>query len=285
MLKIQKDKLYLVTGGTGYLGDSLINYIIKNGGLVRVLSRNDGKLLALKEKYPSIEIYTGNVSDVFAVKESLIGVNAVFHLAAFKHVGLAEAQSRECIKTNTIGSFILYEESLSHNLDFILSISTDKAAQIAGVYGASKFLMEKLCHQYEKVNPSCAYRLVRYGNVLYSTGSVLCKWKYLIESGKKVIVTEPSATRFFWTVDQAIQLIEDCMINATDSAPYCPSMKSMKIKDLLQAMIEKYSNGQKIEIETIGLQPGENMHERVLEEGPYSNEVDYFTIDEIKQLI
>ena len=146
-------------------------------------------------------------------------------------------------------------------------------------------MMERLVKQFEALNTKCKYRVVRYGNVLYSTGSVLCKWKELIQQGKEVVVTDPSATRFFWSVDQAIELIIDCMNNATDSTPFCPSMKSMSINNLLQAMIEKYSNGKEISIKTIGLQPGENLHEKVLEEGPYSNEVTEFTIDEIKELI
>jgi UDP-N-acetylglucosamine 4,6-dehydratase/UDP-glucose 4-epimerase len=206
-------------------------------------------------------------------------------LAASKHVGLAETFVRENVKSNTIGSLYILEESLKMDLDFVLAISTDKAAQVSGVYGATKLLMERLFSQYEKLNNKCLYRVVRYGNVLYSTGSVLCKWKDLIEQGKEVIVTEPDATRFFWNVEQAIDLIVDCMNNATDSTPYCPIMKSMSIKNLLQAMVEKYSNGQEISIKVIGLQPGENMHEKVLEQGPYSNEVEQFTIEEIKQLI
>lgn len=285
MITIKKNYLYLITGGTGFLGINLIKYILNKGGLVRVLSRNEGKLIELKNKFPDIEIYTGNVCDNFIVRKALIGVHAVFHLAAFKHVGLAEDQPRECIKTNVLGSLTLYEQSLEHNLEFIISISTDKAAQVAGVYGGSKLLMERLCVEYEQVNPSCKYRVVRYGNVLYSTGSVLCKWKDLIQQGKKIIITDPSATRFFWTADQAINLIENCLMNATDCKPYCPEMKSMKIKDLLQAMIEKYSNGKEIEVETIGLQPGENLHEKILEDGMSSEEAIKFTIEEIKEFI
>jgi UDP-N-acetylglucosamine 4,6-dehydratase/UDP-glucose 4-epimerase len=186
-----------------------------------------------------------------------------------------------------MGSLNIYEQSLKQELDFVLAISTDKAAQVVGVYGATKLLMERLSKQYEKLNPNCKYRIVRYGNVLYSTGSVLCKWKDLIESGSELIVTEPKATRFFWTVEQAIDLILDCMKNATDSTPYCPSMKSMSIQSLLGAMVEKYgnSNWETYPIKIIGLQPGENLHEKVLDEGPLSNEVEQFTINEIKELI
>lgn len=285
MIKIEQGKKYLVTGGSGFLGIPLVKYIIENGGNVRVIARDEGKLITLRESYPNVEIYTGDISDPFEVKQAMKGVNGVFHLAASKHVGLAETFVRENVKTNTLGSLYILEESLHMDLDFVLGISTDKAAQVAGVYGATKLLMERLFTQYEKLNSNCKYRIVRYGNVLYSTGSVLCKWKELIQQGKEVIVTAPDATRFFWSVDQAIDLIVDCMENAHDSTPHCPSMKSMSIKNLLQAMVDKYSNGRPIPIKVIGLQPGENMHEKVLEQGPYSNEVDQFTIEEIKQLI
>lgn len=285
MIQIEKNKLYLVTGGGGFLGKPLVQNIFNQGGRVRALGRDEGTLVALKEKHPTVEIYTGDISDSFEVKQAMKGVNGVFHLAASKHVGLAEKFVRENIKINTIGSLNIYEQSLKQDLDFILAISTDKAAQVAGVYGATKLLMERLAKQFEDLNPTCKYRVVRYGNVLYSTGSVLCKWKDLIEAGKEVIVTEPRATRFFWTVEQAIDLIHDCMEHATDSTPYCPSMKSMSIENLLTAMVEKYGNGQEIKITEIGLQPGENLHEKVLDQGPYSNEVVEFTIEEIKQLI
>jgi UDP-N-acetylglucosamine 4,6-dehydratase/UDP-glucose 4-epimerase len=285
MIKIEKNKLYLITGAGGFLGKELVKKVLEQGGNVRAVGRDEGTLIYLKDKYPKIEIHTGDISDPFETRQAMRGVNAVFHLAAFKHVGLAEKFSRECTKTNILGSLNILDASLHQDLDFVLGISTDKAAQVSGVYGATKLLMERLFLQYEQLNPNCEYRIVRYGNVLYSTGSVLCKWKNLIEQGKEVVVTEQEATRFFWTIDQAIDLILDCMENSIDSQPYCPDMKSMSIKNLLQAMIEKYSGGKSISIKTIGLQPGENLHEKVLNDGPYSNEVDQFSIEEIKELI
>ena len=285
MIQIEENKLYLVTGGGGFLGQPLVKHILSKGARVRIIGRDEGTLIKMKERYPNIEIHPGDISDSFEVQQSMKDVNGVFHLAASKHVGLAETFVRENIKSNTIGSLNIYEQSLKQDLDFIVAISTDKAAQVVGVYGATKLLMERLSKQYEKLNPNCKYRIVRYGNVLYSTGSVLCKWKDLIEDGKELIVTEPEATRFFWTVEQAIDLILDCMENATDSTPYCPDMKSMSIDNLLKAMIKKYANGRDIKVKVIGLQPGENLHEKVLDEGPFSNEVQQFTIEEIKELI
>lgn len=282
---IKKNNLYLVTGGTGFLGKTLVKSILDREASVRVVARDEGGLISLKHTYPEIDIHTGDINDQFEVAQAMKDVNGVFHLAASKHVGLAEKFVRENVKTNINGSINIFEQSLKQNIEFVLSVSTDKAAQVSGVYGATKLLMERLAKQYEKLNTDCQYRIVRYGNVLYSTGSVLCKWKDLISRGKEVVVTEPNATRFFWTVDQAIDLIYNCMENATDSSPYCPNMKSMRIQDLLQAVIEKYSNGKNISIKVIGLQPGENLHEKILDDGPYSNEVENFTIEEIKELI
>jgi UDP-N-acetylglucosamine 4,6-dehydratase len=287
MIQIEKNKLYLVTGGGGFLGQPLVKHILNEGARVRIIGRDEGTLVMMKERHPSIEIHPGDISDEFEVKQAMKDVDGVFHLAASKHVGLAETFVRENLKSNVIGSFNIYEQSLKQDLDFVLAISTDKAAQVVGVYGATKLMMERLSKQYQNLNPNCEYRIVRYGNVLYSTGSVLCKWKDLIEQNKELIVTEPDATRFFWTVEQAIDLILDCMENAIDSTPYCPSMKSMSIKSLLGAMVEKYgnSNWESYPIKIIGLQPGENFHEKVLDEGPFSNEVEQFTIEEIKELI
>jgi len=146
-------------------------------------------------------------------------------------------------------------------------------------------MMERLFSQFEKLNPNCKYRIVRYGNVLYSTGSVLCKWKELIAQNQQCVVTDLASTRFYWTVEQAIALIFDCLEKSNNSEPYCPSMKSMKIEDLLKAMYHKYGSNNYIEPKIIGLQKGENQHEKIMEDGPYSNEVENFSIEEIIQLI
>jgi UDP-N-acetylglucosamine 4,6-dehydratase/UDP-glucose 4-epimerase len=281
-MNIDKDKIYLITGGTGFLGKTLVKRLYSKCKL-RVMARNEGNLISLKEEFPKIQIYPGDITDLFDVRQSVSGVSGVFHLAAFKHVGLAETHVRECTKSNIIGTIHLLDETT--HCDFILGISTDKAAQVSGIYGASKSIVEKLFKQYEQLNNNCKYRLVRYGNVLYSTGSVLCKWKKLIKNGKEIIITDPNATRFFWNVDQAIDLIIECMEAASDSSPYCPSMKAMSMENLAMAMIKKYGDGRDIPFKIIGLQPGENLHEKVLDNGPYSNEVEQFTIDEILELI
>jgi len=285
-IDIKPNHKYLVTGGSGFLGGALISRILSLGGRVSTLSRNEGKLIELKEKYPDIEIHTGAAEDLASTLKASIGCTGVFHLAAYKHVGLAESNVRVCIGSNVMGSLRVLDVAVSQNMEFALGISTDKAAQVSGVYGATKHLMEKVFQEYEAIYPTTAFRLVRYGNVLYSTGSVLCKWKKLLQEGKGVVVTDSSATRFFWTLDQAVDLIFDALSNAKNSSPYVPVMKSMSIGNLLEAMALKYlPSDSSLKVKEIGLQVGENLHEKILENGPTSEECERYTVDEIKDLI
>lgn len=289
-------KTYLITGGSGYLGFELISRLYNSNTHIKIFARDEGKLIGAKQKYPDIEIITGDVSDKFEVEQAMKGVNGVYHLAASKHIGIAEKQPRECIKSNIIGSLNVLEASINTelcpNLEFVIGISTDKAAQVNGVYGASKFLMERLFTQYEYLRPNVAYRIVRYGNVLYSTGSVLCKWKQAIIDNKPITISDPNATRFFWTVSQAVDLIFECLNSSTSSKPFVPVMKSMSIGDMLQAMIEKYSPLEYIgrqeylkNVKVTGLQSGENLHEKIVEDGPDSSETEKFTYNEIFKMI
>jgi FlaA1/EpsC-like NDP-sugar epimerase len=272
---------YLVTGGSGFLGQELIKRI---NGEVRVLARNEGKLVELKEKFPNIEIMTGDVADSYTCDRAVKDVDGIYHLAGQKHVGLAEENVRECIDTNI--PIALLEATRKYKPKFIIGISTDKAASRKGVYGCTKFLMERLFDEYSKLNPETKYRIVRYGNVLYSTGSVLCKWKEKIKQGGIITITDPEATRFFWTVDQAVDLIFECLKKAVDSKPYATNMKAMKMGNLLQAMINKYADGDsEYPVGIIGLQPGENMHEIITEDGIDSSQAEKFTQEEIYELI
>lgn len=282
-MKIIKNKIYCVTGGSGFMGNHLIDRIISEGALVRTIGINIDKLTILKNKYQDkIEIIQGDIKDINVVRQLINNdIFGVFHLAGFKYVGLSEKQTRECILSNVYGSINILDVSVEQKVKFILGVSTAAAVQISSVYGATKMLMERLFNQYQIENPNIKFKTIRFDNILYSTGSVTSKWKNLIENGKDVIVTDDEATRFFSDINETIDLIFKCLDNDT-SKPYIPNMKSMSIGNLLSAMITKYSpEGSVININRIGLQKGENKHEKMDENGLYSNEIEQYTIEEI----
>lgn len=273
----------LVAGGSGFLGTALIGRLISMGKTnITSLARNEGNQVILKEKYPNIEIIIGDIADKWAVKKAMKNMDEVYLLSAMKHVGLAEAQVNSCITTNVVGTKNIIEEAFITKPKILIFISSDKASQPSGVYGCSKKIGEKLMEEAEKINTDTKFRVVRYGNVLYSTGSVLCKWRDKMIKGEEVIVTDMDATRFFWPIDKALDLIFECMDNATNSKPFIPEMKSIRIGDLLEAMMEVYG---RVSVKITGLQNGENKHEVISENGCNSYDCEKYTREEILQLI
>ena len=281
---IKKDELYLITGGAGVVGQALCSRILYLGGKVRVFSRSANTLLDMKEKYKDIEIMVGDVTNNLEVSNAYKDVRGVFHLAALAQA-MQSGGASESIHINLIGSMTVLNESSNNEVDFVLGVSSDKAVQISGPYGATKFLMERLFDEYQEKNKGVKYRVVRMGNVMYSIDSVLYKWKSLLEKGEEVIVTEPKATRFFLTKNQSVDLILNGL--ETDSSkPYCDIPKSTSIGNLLQAMSNKYlPKGKELKVKKIGLQPNENLHERILDDGLMSNEMEQYTIEELERMI
>lgn len=272
-----------VFGGSGFLGTALIGRLLAQGKRnILAVARNEGQLVSLKEKYPKIEIQVGDIANKWVVRKAMKDASEVYLLAAMKHVGLAEKEVMSCISSNIIGCMNVVAESTYTKPSVLVFVSTDKAGQPSGVYGCSKKIGEKLIAEAEQINKDTKYRVVRYGNVLYSTGSVLCKWRDKMKSGEGVIVTDMDATRFFWSIEQALDIIFECLAKAKDSTPYVPSMKSIRIGDLLEAMMNKYGY---VPVETIGLQAGENKHEIISENGLDSYQSERYTKEEILKLI
>lgn len=277
---------YLITGGSGFLGRTLIQRLVDMGETeVTVVSRSEANLIVLGDCFPHIRVIPGDIADPYVCTRACRGIDRIFHLAAFKHVGLAESNTRQCIATNIIGTMNLLEETRRTMPEFILGISTDKAAQVNGVYGASKFLQERLFLEYEQLNSLTKYRTVRYGNVFYSTASVLCKWKDKLQRGEEIIVTDPAATRFYLSVEQAVNIIFNCLAHAQDARAYIAEMKAASIGQLLEVMITKYSLSPHPEIRTTGLQPGESLHEVLIEGGPNSSQVEQYTNEELYAVV
>jgi UDP-N-acetylglucosamine 4,6-dehydratase/UDP-glucose 4-epimerase len=285
---IIKDKIFVVTGGYGFLGSHLIADIIDNGGIVKAIGRDVKKMLALKDLYgDSIEIFLGDIKNINDVTPLITEeVTGVFHLAAFKYVGAAEERVLDCISTNIIGTINVLETSAKCGVEFVMGVTGAAAVQVSGTYGATKMLNEKLFFYYQKEYSGTKFRILRYGNILYSTGSVLCKWKNLISRGEPITITDGGATRFFSTIEEAVQLIYDCIDKSQDFRPYIPQLKAITIDALLMAMILKYKPANtEVKINRIGMQVGENKHEKVHEHGANSSECEQFTLEEILKII
>ena len=270
-----------IFGATGFLGEALVARK-HNTDAITAVARNEKNLVSLKNKYPDIKIYTGDISDTHTTYTTMKEADAVYIFSAVKGVDIAEQQPFEICKTNVIGVMNVLDESTYWKPKYIIFTSTDKAAQVSGVYGATKLLGERLMQEFEKINDETKYRTVRYGNVLGSSGSFLPKWIDKISRGEAIQITDPDMTRFFWTREDALDLIDECLVNATDATPYIPkNMKSIRIGDIAEAVMRKYGRGP---IEIIGNRGGENTHE-TLDGKVFSNEVEQFTVDEIMKLI
>jgi UDP-N-acetylglucosamine 4,6-dehydratase len=271
----------LITGGTGFLGQELVKHFYKDENTIRVIARNEGKLIELKQKFPNIEICTGDIADEWITDKAMQGIDEVYHLAAVKNVEIAENEVYNTVKTNIVGTLELLKAVKKHKPKLFLAVSTDKASQPKGIYGCSKKIMEGLIQEAEKLNEKTKYRIVRYGNVLYSTGSVLVKWREKMQRGEKIQITNPEMTRYFFTVNDAINLIDECISEAIDSTPYIPTMKGVSIQNLCEAMMQKYG---RVEVEEIGNRGGENLHE-TMDGLTFSNTVGQYTIEELKEIL
>ncbi len=272
-----------IFGASGFLGKALVARIIKDRpkATITCVARNEGQLVALKEQFPSVTILVGDIADPWIVKQAMVYADEVHILAAMKHVGLAEAQVRSCINSNIVGLMNIIQESFIVRPRLVMFISSDKAATGTGIYGMSKKIGERLMNEASEMNFDTRYRVVRYGNVLYSTGSVLCKWRDKMIKGEEIIVTNEDSTRFYWPVSEAVDLIFHA-VAAGSAEPVITPMKSMRLGDLLEAMMSKYG---RVPVKTIGLQIGENMHEVIAEGIPDSFHSERFTKEEIFNLI
>lgn len=285
---IKKNNRYIVTGGYGFLAKSLIEKLLAHECQVSVVCRNAYKAEQLFIQHQGkIEVIVGDLlsDDVYKKLEgrdlNFQGAAGnlsrryagAFHLAAMRDVTVCENQPSECIRANLLGSLRLLNFSLQTRLEFCVGASTFAADKPTGVYGASKFLMEKLFAEFSVKNPICHYSILRFGPLLYSPGSVLCKWKEALASKTKILLTSPEATRKFISPSAVI----DNMLMSTESSGVKElNCKSVKLKDLLEGFVQKYGDSQ-TDYEITGLKEGEQ-----LESGDTS---EFFTVEEIKAMI
>ena len=279
-----KNKKILIIGGTGALGKTLVKRYYDSNEII-VLSRDEHKHYHLQKEYPNVHSIIGDVKDKSSIKNCLFRFKPqiVVNAAALKHVPICEDDPFESVKTNIMGHQNVIESvSEVGDIETLIFVSTDKACNPINVYGMCKSISEKLYVEYAKQRNVPKVVLVRYGNVLESTGSVIPFFQGLLDKGEQELpITDKRMTRFLITLEESVDLI-DWSFNHPESHGniIVPRLESMMMTDLATELGKSYGVND-IKLNYVGIRPGEKIHEEMvsLEESLRSKTFDkYFMI-------
>ncbi len=255
----------LVTGGTGSLGKALISNLLLNSTVSRIVifSRDELKQQELKSFFnndPRLRWFLGDIRDLPRLERAFHGVDFVIHAAALKQVDTGEYNPMEFIKTNVLGSQNVIEAAINCGVKKVVALSTDKASSPINLYGATKLTADKLFIAANNYSQSygTSYSVVRYGNVMGSRGSVIPFFKKLATEGQSIPITDLTMTRFWISIEEAVEFVLESLIIAQGGELYVPKIPSMKITDLAKAIAP---NSKLVEV---GIRPGEKLHEEMI---------------------
>lgn len=267
-----KGKRILITGGTGTIGKSIVQAVLKeNPQVIKIFSRDEYKQHVLQNELTNnkkIEFIIGDIRDYDGVYAAMHNIDYVFHLAAMKHVHFCEHNPYEAVKTNVQGTNNIIKAAISQNVKKVVFTSSDKAISPTNTYGATKLIAERLISSTE-AKGNTKFASVRFGNVMGSRGSVIPFFKQQILENKKITVTDMNMTRFMMSLDQATNLTIKALKEAQGGEVFVLKMPVIKLKDLTNILIEetcKYHKlkPEEIDIEVIGLRPGEKLYEELM---------------------
>lgn len=279
------DKRILIIGGTGTIGQGLLNEILKQKPkVIRILSRDEYKQFILENKIDNkkqIRFLIGDVRDYERVERAMNDIDIVFNLAAMKHVPACEYNPSEAIKTNVIGMENVIKAATANNVECVIFTSSDKAINPSNSYGATKLLAEKLVQSanFSKGNAKTKFVAVRFGNVMGSRGSVIPLFKKQIEEKRKITVTDSEMTRFMMTLSQAVELIMDAAEISIGGEVFILKMPVIKLWDLAEVVVEETCSKlniekEEVELRTIGLRAGERRFEELMTKDESENAFD-----------
>lgn len=276
---ILKNKVVLVTGGTGSFGKKFIQKALEqNVKKVIVFSRDELKQFEMAQEFtdPRIRFFIGDVRDKDRLYRAFDGVDIIIHAAALKHVGACEYNPFEAVKTNIHGAQNIIEAAIDRGVEKVIALSTDKACSPVNLYGATKLASDKLfvagnSYVGEK---KTRFSVVRYGNVVGSRGSVVPFFKRIKETGT-LPITDERMTRFWITLDQGVQFVIDNLERMHGGEIFIPKIPSMKVTDLAKAIAPE------CETKIVGIRAGEKLHEAMITEDDARHTIefkDYFII-------
>jgi len=259
------NKVMLITGGTGSFGQKYIEILLKKFKPKKIIifSRDEQKQYEMAQifspdDYPCLRYFIGDVRDKARVLRACASVDIIIHAAAMKHVIASEYNPTECIATNIQGANNVIDAAIYNNVEKVIAISTDKAANPINLYGATKLCSDKLFIAANNLSGKhkTRFSVVRYGNVINSRGSVIPHFRKLIQDGvKKLPITDINMTRFVIRLDQGVNFVLSALFSMSGGEIFVPKIPSLNIIDLVTCMAGK---GQ---YEIIGIRPGEKLHE------------------------
>lgn len=259
-----KEKILLISGGTGSFGNAVLNRFINTDiKEIRIFSRDEKKQDDMRKRFKSdkLKFYIGDVRDYQSVSNAMRGVDFIFHAAALKQVPSCEFYPLEAVKTNVLGTENVLEAAINHCVKNVVCLSTDKAVYPINAMGVSKAMMEKvIVAKSRNVPAGMTICTTRYGNVMASRGSVIPLFVRQIIEGSPITVTDPNMTRFMMTLDDAVDLVLHAFEHGTNGDIFVQKAPAATI-DVLTKAIFSLMNKPDYGINVIGTRHGEKLYE------------------------
>lgn len=259
-----KDKVLLITGGTGSFGNAVLKRFLDSDiGEIRIFSRDEKKQDDMRKRYGSqkLKFYIGDVRDYQSIHSALRGVDYVYHAAALKQVPSCEFYPLEAVKTNVLGTENVLEAAIANSVSRVVCLSTDKAVYPINAMGISKAMMEKVVvAKSRNVPEGTMICTTRYGNVMASRGSVIPLFVDQIVNDKPISITDPSMTRFMMSLDDAVDLVLHAFLYGRNGDIFVQKAPAATINVLAQAILELMEMPRH-PVKIIGTRHGEKLYE------------------------
>lgn len=271
-----KNKILLITGGTGSFGNAVLQQFLKtNVNEIRIFSRDEKKQDDMRKKYLSkkIKFYLGDVRDKDSIKPAIKDVDYIFHAAALKQVPSCEFYPMEAVKTNVMGTENVIELAIKSEVKKIICLSTDKAVYPINTMGISKALMEKIAISNSLKSKKTVICVTRYGNVIGSRGSVIPLFINSLLSNEPITITNPEMTRFIMSLDEAVKLVLFALKNGKSGEIFVQKSPAASIKNLSKALMQLIPHTRSKEV-NIGIRHGEKIYETLLTKEEMSKSID-----------
>ena len=271
-MSLFKDKVLLITGGTGSFGNAVLNRFLKTDiGEIRIFSRDEKKQDDMRHDFQArmpevaskIKFYIGDVRNKSTLKYAMKGVDYVFHAAALKQVPSCEFFPMEAVKTNVMGTDNTLDAAIDAGVKCVICLSTDKAAYPINAMGITKAIEEKIAVAKSRLSGDTKICCTRYGNVMCSSGSVIPLWIDQIRKGNPITLTEPSMTRFIMSLEEAVDLVLFAFEHGKNGDIMVQKAPACTMQTQAEAVCELFG-GNKEEIKIIGIRHGEKMYETLL---------------------